>query len=47
MTTPADSYTKARIGTPDAIKSIKDASGVDDPIIANHALEIMKQHNLT
>lgn len=37
----------ARIGTQDAIKSIKDISGVDDPIIANHAFEVMKQYNLT
>ena len=39
-------FTLARIGTQDAIKSIKDISGVDDPIIANHALEVMKQYNL-
>ncbi len=40
-------FALAKIGTQDAIKSIKDVSDVDNPIIANHALKIMKQFNLT
>ena len=39
-------YALARIGTQDAIKSIKDVSCVNNPIIAKHALMIMKQYNL-
>ena len=36
----------AKIGTQDAIKSIKDVADVDNPIIANHALKVIEQYNL-
>lgn len=38
-------FALARIGTQDAIKCMKDISHADNPIIANHALEVMKLYN--
>ena len=39
-------FALAKIGTQDAIKSIKNVSDIDNLIIANHALEIIAQYGL-
>ena len=40
-------FALAKIGTQEAIKSIKNVSKVENPIIANHALKILEQYGLT
>lgn len=40
-------FALAKIGTQEAIKSIKNVSKVENPIIANHALKIIEQYGLT